>query len=39
LGHSLLKFGNPPFEPGTIRTPNRGICIASHNTDIGKMAA
>jgi len=39
LRHSLLEFNDPPFEPGTIWTPCRYTCIASHNTDIGKMAA
>ena len=39
LRHSLLEFGDPPFEPGTIGTPCRCTCIASHATDIGKMAA
>jgi hypothetical protein len=39
LRHSLLEFGDPPFEPGTIGTLCRCTCIASHATNIGKMAA
>ena len=39
LRHSLLEFSDPPFEPGTVGTSCSCDCIASHNTDIGKMAA
>ena len=39
LCYSLLEFGDPSFEPGTIGAPRRYTCIISHDTDIGKMAA
>jgi hypothetical protein len=39
LRHSLLEFSDPPFKPGTVRTPLRCTCITSHDLHIGKMAA
>ena len=39
LRHALLQFGDPPFEPGTIRTPCCCTGIIGHATNIGRMAA
>ena len=39
LIQKLLQFGDPSFEPRTVRAPRRYARIINHTTDIGKIAA
>ena len=39
LRHSFLELGDPPFEPGAVRTSGRCSRITSQDANIGKVAA